>query len=121
MWSEVGERYIESPNFIVAVEDKIAEICENLKAAQSHQKSYTDKRRRKLSFKVGDHVYLKLSSIRGTRRFQGAWKVSSVVHWPLSSFVEDRNRGIQDPVARGDVRCAQRLPRLTAKEVPTST
>ena len=41
-----------------------------MKAAQSRQKSYSDKRRRELSFEVGDFVYLKVSPIRGTRRFQ---------------------------------------------------
>jgi hypothetical protein len=45
-------------------------IRENLKVAQSHQKSYADKRRRDLSFKVGDLVYLKESPMRDTRRFK---------------------------------------------------
>jgi hypothetical protein len=76
MWSEVGERYIESPDFIVAAEDKVAEIRENLKAAQSRQKSYVDKRRRTLSFKDGDHVYLKVSPIHGTQRFQVCGKLA---------------------------------------------
>ena len=57
MWSEVGERIIEGPDFIKKAEDKIAEIRENLKAVQSRQKSYADKRRRALSFEVGDYVY----------------------------------------------------------------
>jgi hypothetical protein len=41
----------------------------NLKAAQSRQRSYANTRRRELSFEVGDHVYLKVSPIRGTKRF----------------------------------------------------
>jgi hypothetical protein len=45
-------------------------IRENLKVAQSQQKSYADKRRRDLSFEVGDFVYLKVSPMRGTRRFK---------------------------------------------------
>jgi hypothetical protein len=70
MWSEVGDRVIESPDFIKAAEEKIAEVHENLRIAQSRQKSYADKRRRKLKFDVKDHVYLKVSPIRGVRKFR---------------------------------------------------
>jgi hypothetical protein len=45
-------------------------IRENLKIAQSRQKSYVDHRRRKLSFQVSDFVYLKVSPMRGLRRFK---------------------------------------------------
>jgi hypothetical protein len=41
-----------------------------LKVAQSRQKSYADKRRRDLSFEIRDFVYLKVSPMRGTRRFR---------------------------------------------------
>jgi hypothetical protein len=44
-------------------------VRKNLKVAQSRQKSYVDKRR-DLSFEVGDFVYLKVSPMRGTRRFK---------------------------------------------------
>ena len=70
MWSEVGERTLTGPALIIEVEDRVAEIRENLKAAQSRQKSYADKQRRELCFEVGDFVYLKVSPIRETRRFQ---------------------------------------------------
>jgi hypothetical protein len=40
-------------------------VRENLRVAQSRQKSYTNHRRRELSFEVGDFVYLKVSPIRG--------------------------------------------------------
>jgi hypothetical protein len=76
MWYEVGDLIIEGPDFIAAAEDKVAEIRENLRAAQSRQKSYADKRRRPLSFSVGDHVYLKVSPICGTRRFQVRGKLA---------------------------------------------
>jgi hypothetical protein len=52
-------------------------IRENLKVAQSRQKSYTDKRRRDLSFKIGDFVYLKVFPMRGTRRFKVNGKLAS--------------------------------------------
>jgi hypothetical protein len=70
MWSEVGDRVIESPNFIKAAEEKIAEVWENLRIAQLCQKSYVDKRRQELKFDIGAHVYLKVSPIHGTCRFQ---------------------------------------------------
>ena len=76
MWSEVGERTLTGPALIKEAEDRVAEIREKLKAAQSRQKSYSDKRRRKLSFEVGDYVYLKVSPIRGTRKFQVQGKLA---------------------------------------------
>jgi hypothetical protein len=45
-------------------------IHECLKVVQSRQKSYADKKRRDLSFEIGDFVYLKVSPMRGTRRFR---------------------------------------------------
>jgi hypothetical protein len=51
-------------------------IGQNLKVAQSRQKSYADKRRRDLSFKIGDFVYLKVSPMRGTRRFKVKGKLA---------------------------------------------
>jgi hypothetical protein len=60
-------------------------VRENLRVAQSRQKSYTDHKRRELSFKVGDFVYLKVSPMRGlfcfkvrgklTPRFIGPFKI----------------------------------------------
>jgi hypothetical protein len=45
-------------------------VKENLHVAQLRQKSYADHRRRELSFKVEDFVYLKVSPMRGLRRFK---------------------------------------------------
>jgi hypothetical protein len=43
---------------------------------QSRQKSYTDHRRRELSFEVGDFVYLKVTHMRGLRRFKVRGKLA---------------------------------------------
>jgi hypothetical protein len=51
-------------------------IRENLKVAQLRQKSYADKRRRDLSFEIGDFIYLKVSPMRGTRRFKVKGKLA---------------------------------------------
>ena len=40
-----------------------------MRAAQSRQKSYANKRRRPLTFEVGDYVYLKVSPMKGVQRF----------------------------------------------------
>jgi hypothetical protein len=45
-------------------------IRENLRVAQTRQKGYTDNRRRPLEFEEGDHVYLKMSPLRGMRRLK---------------------------------------------------
>jgi hypothetical protein len=70
MWLEVGERALVGPALIREAEERVAEIREKLKAAQSQQKSYADKKRREASFNSRDFAYLKVSPIRGTRRFQ---------------------------------------------------
>ena len=54
----------------------MAKIRENLKMAQTRQKSYDNKRRRDLSFEVGDYVYLKVSPLRGTVRFHVKGKLA---------------------------------------------
>jgi hypothetical protein len=40
-----------------------------LKEAQAQQKNYVDKRRQPLVFQVNDHVYLKVSPMKGVNRF----------------------------------------------------
>ena len=50
-------------------QEQVSIIQSHLKAAQSRQKTYADKRRRPLQFEVGDHVYLKVSLMRGVHRF----------------------------------------------------
>jgi hypothetical protein len=68
-WSQTGERKIFGPDLVVEVEEKVKVIQENLKAAQSRQKSYFNKRRKPLEFDVGDHVYLWVSPTKGVQRF----------------------------------------------------
>ena len=57
-------------------EEKVKTIKEKLRAAQSRQKHYADRRRRPLEFQVGDHVYLKVSPFKGTQRFQEKGKLA---------------------------------------------
>jgi hypothetical protein len=68
-WSQTGERKIFGPDLVTEGEEKVKTIQYNLKVAQSQQKSYADKRRKPLQFKVGDSVYLRVSPTRGIQWF----------------------------------------------------
>jgi hypothetical protein len=75
-WDEVGERQLVGPEFIQEMKDKVTLIRKRMLTAQSRQKSYADKHRRKLEFEVGDLVYLKVSPMRGVMRFGKKGKLS---------------------------------------------
>ena len=55
------------PEIIKDAERQVQTIRENLRVAQSRQKSYADTRRRELVFEIGDYVYLKVSPMRSVR------------------------------------------------------
>nr|GFB97390.1 putative nucleotidyltransferase, ribonuclease H [Tanacetum cinerariifolium] len=63
---------------IEVTNEKVAVAKEKLKEARTRQKSYADKHRRSLEFQPGDHVFLKVSPIRGVRRFGIKGKLSPV-------------------------------------------
>jgi hypothetical protein len=69
-WSQTGESQVFGSELLKDAEKQVQMIRENLKVAQSRQKSYVNKRRRDISFKIGDFVYLKVSPMRGTRSFK---------------------------------------------------
>jgi hypothetical protein len=75
-WDEVGERQLVGPEIIQDTKDKITLIQKRMLAAQSRQKSYADTRRRKLEFKVGDQVFLKVSPMKGVMQFGKKGKLS---------------------------------------------
>ncbi|WVZ93924.1 hypothetical protein U9M48_039874 [Paspalum notatum var. saurae] len=68
-WNQTGENHLFGPDIIQDTEQQLRIVQENLRVAQSRQRSYADIRSRYLSFKVDDHVYLKVSPMRGIRRF----------------------------------------------------
>ena len=50
-------------------ERKVKLICDRLKLAQSRQKSYADSKRKEIVYEVGGRVYLRVSPLRGVKRF----------------------------------------------------
>jgi hypothetical protein len=75
-WDQTGERQFFGSEIIQEAEEQVRLIRENLRTMQSRQNSYVDTRRRLLEFKEGDHVYLKVSPIRGMRRIKVKGKLS---------------------------------------------
>jgi hypothetical protein len=67
---------IFGPDIVVEAEATVCRIQEKLKATKLHQESYANKRRRPLQFEVGDHVYLKVSPMKGVKRFGVKEKLS---------------------------------------------
>ncbi|KAJ9535924.1 LOW QUALITY PROTEIN: hypothetical protein OSB04_un000912 [Centaurea solstitialis] len=72
-WGEVSQRELGSTE--IRTTESIQQICERLKAAQSRQKSYADKRGSYLEFSVGDKVLLKVSPWKGVIPFRKRGKL----------------------------------------------
>jgi hypothetical protein len=72
----MGESQVLGPDVLKDAEKKVRIIRDNLKIAQSRQKSYAATRRRELTFEVEDYVYLKVSPMRSVRRFNMKGKLA---------------------------------------------
>ena len=64
-WIEPGERRYFGIDFVTKAEEQVHIIQQHMKAAQSRQKSYANKRTRPLTFDMGDYVYLKVLPLKG--------------------------------------------------------
>ena len=56
--------------------EKVKMIQEKMKASQSRQKSYHDKRRKDIEFQVGDHVFLRVNPVTVVGRALKCWKLT---------------------------------------------
>ena len=72
----MGEAAFLGPDVVFEAMEKVKFIRERLKTTYNHQKSYADVRRRGLEFEVGDLVYLKISPVKGVKRFGKKRKLS---------------------------------------------
>jgi hypothetical protein len=73
---ETGEWKVFGLNILQEAERQVYMVRENIRVAQSRQKSYANHRRRELSFEVGDFVYLKVSPMRDLRCFKVRGKLT---------------------------------------------
>lgn len=75
-WDEEGMRLLEGPDLIQDTIEKIRIAKAHLKAAQDRQKSYIDRHRREMEYKVGEKVFLRVSPWKGILRFGKQGKLS---------------------------------------------
>lgn len=68
-WEEENETTIVGPEMIGEMQEQVKLIQQRMKAAQDRQKSYADVRRKVMEFQVGDFVFLKVSPMKGIKRF----------------------------------------------------
>ena len=65
-----------APEFVKNMTNAVKKIQARMETAQIRQKSYVDKRRRPLKFKVGDSVFLKVAPFKGVIRFRKRGKLN---------------------------------------------
>jgi hypothetical protein len=82
-WIEPGEKVTFGPDIIKEAEAIVCHIQENLKAVKSRQETYANKRCRPLEFEVRDHVYLRVSPMKGVKRFGVKGKLASRYIGPI--------------------------------------
>ena len=75
-WNQIGETQVFGPYVLRDAEEQVRMIRDNLRVAQSRQKSYANTRRRELVFEIGDYVYLKVSPMISVRRFNMKGKLA---------------------------------------------
>jgi len=82
-WNEVGEGEPSKVDLIDQTIEIIKTTRKRLQAAQSRQKSHAVNRRRPLEFEIGEHVFLKVSPLKGSIRFGQKGKLSP---WFIGPF-----------------------------------
>ena len=65
----MGEISLFGQELIKEAEEKVKLVKDRLKIAQSRQKSYADPKRREVTYEVGNRAYLRVSPLRGVKRF----------------------------------------------------
>jgi hypothetical protein len=75
-WAEYGDKFLHGTDYVRDATEKMELIKKRIQTAQSRQKSYYDKHKSQRAFEVGSKVLLKVSPIRGVKRFGKKGKLS---------------------------------------------
>nr|XP_009774959.1 PREDICTED: uncharacterized protein LOC104224929 [Nicotiana sylvestris]XP_016436220.1 PREDICTED: uncharacterized protein LOC107762374 [Nicotiana tabacum] len=119
-WFEVGETELLGPDLVYQAMEKVNLIQRNLKTAQSHQKSYSDVRRRDLEFQVDDWVFLKVSPMKGVMRFGKKGKLSPHYIGPYRILRRIRQKFMGDPSLAVPIEVIGVKDNLSYEEIPVA-
>jgi hypothetical protein len=120
-WIEPREKTIFGPDLIEEAEMIVSRIQDNLSATKSRQESYANKSCRPLEFDVGNHVYLKVSPMKGVKRFGVKGKLAPRYIGPFPIPEKCERCSVQAGIATIIGMNSQYLPCITAKEVLEGT
>jgi hypothetical protein len=91
-WYEPGASKEFHPDYVKEKQHVIDIIWDQLKIAQSRQKSYADSKRRIWEPQVGDMVYLRVSPMKGVHRFWVKGNLSPRYTGPFK--IQSQSRGV---------------------------
>jgi hypothetical protein len=120
-WFEPGGNQEFETDFIKEKQGIIDIIRDRLKIAQSRQKSYADQKRWTWEPKVGDMVYLKVSPMKGIKRFGIKGKLSLRYIGPFKIPSQNRNVAFELELPAKIETSSQCFPCFTTLEVSEST
>ena len=75
-WYKSGENVVLRPDIIQQTTEKIKLVHEKMRASQSRQNRFHDKRGKAIEFEEGDHVFLRVTLITGVGRSLKSRKLS---------------------------------------------
>ncbi|XP_030483576.2 uncharacterized protein LOC115700156 [Cannabis sativa] len=75
-WDETREWKYLGPELVQKTNEAIDKNRARMLTSQSRQKSYADPKRWDITFQLGDHVFLRVSPMKGIRRFGKKGKLS---------------------------------------------
>jgi len=82
-WSQTGYSCIFGIHLILEAENQVKKIRDRLQLAKSQQKSYYDAKHRQVSFEPGEQVYVRVTPMKGVKRFQTRGKLAPRYISPL--------------------------------------
>src|ERR1041385_6853835 len=82
-WSQTRDSRIFGTDLMLEAEKQVKEIQDRLRAAKSRRKSYYDTKHREVNFEPGEYVYLRVTPMKGVRRFQNRGKLAPIYVGPF--------------------------------------